>query len=173
MKTELEKQTTFREILDKHLEKNMVHLTSNELHTIFDACEEYIASQLPKSEVIGKDCINCPSNQFYLANTERIMDNQEGRLPSSEVSDEDIKKWARIEAFGDISKKRFKEEKAATSIAYFGYTRRVDGAKAMRDGNIKPTIKREKEELCDCSDGGKYLDGAYDTHCDRCKKHLR
>jgi hypothetical protein len=30
-----------------------------------------------------------------------------------------------------------------------------------------------KEELCDCSDGGKYLDGYYDTHCDRCKKHLR
>jgi hypothetical protein len=33
--------------------------------------------------------------------------------------------------------------------------------------------EEKKEELCDCSDGGEYLDGAYDTHCDRCKKHLR
>ena len=37
--------------------------------------------------------------------------------------------------------------------------------------------KRDKtksdEQLCNCSDGGVWLDGAFDTHCDRCKKHLR
>jgi len=37
-----------------------------------------------------------------------------------------------------------------------------------------PDIKTEQGgEYCVCEDGGKYLDGAYDTHCDRCKKHLR
>ena len=29
-----------------------------------------------------------------------------------------------------------------------------------------------REEICSCEDGGTWLDGYYDTHCDRCKKHL-
>lgn len=37
-----DKQTQFRRILDKHLFVNKVYLTSNELHTLFDACIEFI-----------------------------------------------------------------------------------------------------------------------------------
>ncbi len=38
----LARQTVFRDILDKHLVINKVCLTSNELHSIWDACEEYL-----------------------------------------------------------------------------------------------------------------------------------
>lgn len=82
----------------------------------------------------------------------------------SDVSDEDIRTQAGNES------RRLTANSPYRSGFYDGYEY---GAKAMRDGQIKPTIEGENEELCNCSDGGKYLDGYYDTHCDRCKKHLR
>jgi hypothetical protein len=33
-------------------------------------------------------------------------------------------------------------------------------------------IDPSNEPRCNCSDGGKWLDGYYDTHCERCKKRL-
>lgn len=46
-----------------------------------EAMEEYRNQPLP--EQTEKDCVNCPSNQFYLANTEKIMNEQE-RVKSTE-----------------------------------------------------------------------------------------
>ena len=53
------------------------------------------------------------------------------------ATDEDIEKWAKMEAFGDISDKTFESEKSEHTNAYFIYRALIYSAKAMRDGLIK------------------------------------
>ncbi len=44
----------------------------------------------------------------------------------------------------------------------------------IREKNPQEEMLNAKEiEYCQCEDGGIWLDGYYDTYCNRCKKHLK
>ena len=49
----------------------------------------------------------------------------------------------------------------------------VDNKTFYMRGALESLLKIIPEEYCECENGGTWLDGYYDTHCDICKKRLK
>lgn len=74
-------------------------------------------------------CEECPSKQFYEANTAKIMDKIE--QPEISVTDEEIRIYTNIKYPLDRSDMRYVENQKDKRIIF------IKGAKAMRDGKIQ------------------------------------
>ena len=84
--------------------------------------EEWMA--LPKEEILQlyKNCYSM-LKQFIASHPEP----ESVVCPSNE-----IEKWAKLEAFGDISDETFKREEAEHSIQYFRYKSLIEGAEWLK-----------------------------------------
>jgi hypothetical protein len=124
-----------------------------------------------KSNKYTRPCIFDPNDPDYVSLWLRTIDwylqpiTSANRLSDEEIHDEIASRWINPTPENDYEDNQ-------------KWNNFFEGAKWMRD-NISPLpdvtdhVKDEKkEEICTCEDGGDYLDGAFDTHCYRCKKHL-
>jgi len=159
---EEEHEPTYEEISNEHMRLLEEQLQREEKDycgkcanynddSICNKCDDSYC-MFEQSQESNQDCANCPANLFYLANTERIMNEQESKEPqgAEEIKEQSFRQFLTSKAYFtwseiDLIEKLYDEyTEQKHDILHIEYTR--DYWQDLEDHEIHDDINEDKRD---------------------------